>query len=233
MVDPAELARQVEAEKIRLVEADLAQTNEFVKGVLGIGAALRGSAITVWLALLGFAAQQNMPVLALLAALVMIVFWVADGYHGWLYGEAFAHAQKIERLLSNYYDKLSRAQDSEHARAKFSAKLRAHRYGLYTGFSSNFNLVQLWRSARPKFFYRWLYPALLVIAIGIGSVGLLGVSLKSGGSSPTRVIIEQAPAMNSSPQRTYTPGTTVTTTPPMPSVAETTAPPVPTVSGSR
>ncbi len=160
------MADDSEKEKIRLVEADLAQTNEFVKGVLATGAGLRGSAITIWLALLGFAFQQKLSSLAVLAAVVPLAFWIADGYHGWLYGEASAHAHRIERLLASYYDMLSRRKDDPDTELRFRAKLRAHRYGLFIGFQSNFGLRQLWR-ARPRIFYRVLYPFLVLVAIGL------------------------------------------------------------------
>lgn len=130
MGDVAGPGDETEKEKVRLLEADFAQSNEFVKGVLGTSAAIRGSAITIWLALLGFSVQQGIPTLALLAAIVSVAFWIADGYHGWLYGEAFTHAQRIESLLASYYDDLSRRADSPTAHVHFTAKLRAHRYNM-------------------------------------------------------------------------------------------------------
>jgi hypothetical protein len=69
-------------ERIRLVEADLAQTNDFIKRVLATGIVIRGSAITIWLALLGFAVQQNLAGLCWLASIVVLVFFLVDGYHG-------------------------------------------------------------------------------------------------------------------------------------------------------
>jgi len=99
-------------ERIRLAEADLAQTNDFVKGVLATSAAIRGSAITIWLALLGFAVQQDIVALGLLAVIVTLVFLLVDFYHGWLYSEASKHAYAVEHLLSRYYDALSRADDA-------------------------------------------------------------------------------------------------------------------------
>ncbi len=49
--------------------------------------------------------------LCLLAAIVTLVFLFVDGYHGWLYSEASKHAYAVERLLSTYYNALSRADD--------------------------------------------------------------------------------------------------------------------------
>jgi len=191
-------ADRIEAEKIRLVEADLAQTNEFVKGVLGTSAAIRGSAITIWLALLGFSIQQGIPTLALLAAVVSIALWIADGYHGWLYGEAFGHAQKIERMLANYYDDLSRRVDSQAAHIRFTAKLRAHRYGLYSGLQRGFTLKQLWNASRPYIFYRGLYPAIIIIAAGIAVLGFLGIDLRAAKPITASGTIEQSSAPQTS-----------------------------------
>jgi hypothetical protein len=185
---------EIEKEKVRLLEADLAQSNEFVKGVLSTSATIRGSAITIWLALLGFSVQQSIPTLAVLAAIVAVAFWLADGYHGWLYGEAFVHAQRIERLLASYYDDLSRRSDSPTAHVRFTAKLRAHRYGLYSRLHRGFNLKQLWMSSRPHIFYRGLYPALITLAAVVSLVGFLGADLKVKGTAPTRGTIEHPAA---------------------------------------
>src|SRR2546430_1336106 len=173
---------ETEKERIRLVETDLAQTNDFIKGVLATGAALRGSAVTVWLALLGFGVQQRSTALCLLAVGVPIVFLVADGYHGWLYAEASGHARSLERLVSSYYDMLSRAKDSPNSAARFRARLRAHRHGLFTGFQTHFSVRQLWH-ARPPFIYRVLYPALAAIALLISV--LVGFNVVAKQSPPT------------------------------------------------
>jgi hypothetical protein len=182
---------ETEKERIRLAEVDLAQTNEFIKGVLATGAALRGSAITIWLALLGFAVQQRLAELGLLAALVSVAFLLADGYHGWLYGEASKHARALERLLSNYYDALSRYRDDPDVLSRFRVDLRAHRHGLFLGFRTRFGLKQLWR-ARPPIFYRILYPLLIAAALASWILIDLEIIGKQGPPPPIHVIIERA-----------------------------------------
>lgn len=160
-------------ERIRLAEADLAQTNDFIKGVLAVSAALRGSAITLWLTLLGFAISQKAPGLALLALAVSGIFLLVDGYHGWLYAEALKHARSIEFLLSNYYDALSRYRDDPRALIKFRGKLRAHRFGLFLSLRSRFRPASL-LNARPMLIYRGLYPALAALALIVVGVLLIG-----------------------------------------------------------
>jgi hypothetical protein len=177
-----------ERERIRLAETDLAQANEFIRGVVTTGAALRGSAITIWLALMGFAAQQRLGELGLLAAVVSLVFLFADGYHGWLYEEASRHARRVERLLSSYYDALSRFRDDPEVMLDFRSQLRAHRHGLFIGFRTNFGLKQLWL-ARPALFYRVLYPFLIVA--GIAAWALISFEvIGEQEPEPTRVIVE-------------------------------------------
>ena len=148
------------------MEAELAQTNDFVKGVIATGAAIRGSAITIWLALLGFAVQQHLAALGFLGAIVASVFYLVDGYHGWLYAEASKHGRVVERLLSKYYNTLSRAEDDPGAMILFRRDLRAHRFGLFVNFQP-FKLKQLW-AARPELFYKFLYPALIAVALLAG-----------------------------------------------------------------
>lgn len=181
-----------EVERIRLVELDLSQTNDFIKGVVATGAAIRGSAITLWLALAGFALQQHVAELGLLAAIVALLFLVADGYHGWLYSEASKHARAVERLLSNYYDVLSRGRDDPDALLDFRRDLRAHRFGLFVNFTERFALADVMESARPKLFYRLLYPALIVI--GLVAWGLIGFDVVGKRESkPAHVIIDRLP----------------------------------------
>jgi hypothetical protein len=177
-------------ERIRLAEADLAQTNDFVKGVLATGAAIRGSAITIWLALLGFAAQQHLAVLCLLAAIVTLVFLFVDGYHGWLYSEAFKHAYAVERLLSTYYNALSRADDDPEELIIFRRDLRVHRFGLFHNLPERFKLKHIFLKARPTLFYRILYPVIIVLALIFW--GLLGFHVVGKDAPvPTHVIIDQ------------------------------------------
>src|SRR5262249_29998242 len=130
--------------------------------------------------------------LALLATVVALAFLIADGYHGWLYGEASGHARSIERLISSYYDTLSRFRDDPDATVKLLGELRAHRTGLYTGFQAHFNLRQLWH-ARPRLIYRALYPVLIAIAAVVATFIASDVIGAPSSPPPTRVIIERTP----------------------------------------
>jgi hypothetical protein len=179
-------------ERIRLAEADLALTNDFIKGVVATGAALRGSAITIWLALVGFAVQQHLAMLGMLAAMVAFGFWLIDGYHGWLYSEASAHARALERLLSRYYDMISRVRDDPDVLGRFRVDLRAHRCGLYLSFRAGFGPRQMW-NARPVLIYRVLYVALVAIALLIMVLVVTGALGSSGSPGPTHIIIDQVP----------------------------------------
>jgi hypothetical protein len=153
-----------EKERIRLVELDYDKTNEFIKGVVGTGAALRGSAITVWLALIGFAFQQNLPALAYLAAVVIVVFALVDGYHGWLYAQAATHLRAVEKVTSTYYNALSRGDDDPDAILDFRQELRFHRFGFFSNLRRTIRPWFLW-DAHPKVVYRLVYPLLLVLAV--------------------------------------------------------------------
>ena len=178
-----------EKERIRLLEADLTQTNDFIKGVISTSAALRGSAITIWLALMGFAVQQELWELSLLASVIAFAFLLVDGFHGWLYAEALKHARAIERLLSTYYDALSRGEDDEDAVFDFRRELRAQRLGLFLSFRNRFRLLDVW-NARPSIFYRFLYPTLIVIALAASIAIDRGALNSDEVVQPTRVIIE-------------------------------------------
>jgi hypothetical protein len=124
----------------------------------------------------------------LLASIVVLVFFLVDSYHGWLYSEASKHAYAVERLLATYYDALSRADDDRDALIRFRRDLRAHRFGLFRNLPGQFRLKHL-AGARPMLFYRFLYPALVVVAfIFWGALGFHVVGKSS--PAPTHVIID-------------------------------------------
>jgi hypothetical protein len=163
-------------EQIRLVQSDYEQTNEFIDGVVGTAALLRGGAITVWLGLIGFAFQQNLVALAVLAAVVAVVFWFVDGYHGWLYAEAAHHLRDTERVTAAYYRALG--EDSgQHARRASTAEpetptppadlrtvLGRHKFGLFKARRQDVSWI-FPLLAKPIVVYRVLYPLLVGVAI--------------------------------------------------------------------
>ena len=134
----------------------------------GTGVTIRGWAITIWLALLGIAFSQGHWELGLLAAAVALVFSVIDGYHAWLYGEALARANQLERLSAAYYDSFGRLADDEEAATDLQVDLEAHRFGLYRNFK-RFRLRDL-AFVRPTVFFRLFYPLLFAVAVGVAAL---------------------------------------------------------------
>jgi hypothetical protein len=179
-----------ERERVRLVEVDYANTSEFIKSVVTTGATIRGLAVTIWLALVGFSVQQGLWELAALAGIVAAVFWLLDGYHGWLCAEALTHARAAEKVTSLYYNALSRGEDSERALTGFRTELRTYRFGLYLNIRA-FRLGDL-LLARPRVFYLVLYPvliALAVAALGLVAAGTIGAASNGGGASAGSLVI--------------------------------------------
>src|ERR1700677_276751 len=119
-----EMVNDSESERVRLVEVDYANTSDFIKSVVTTGATIRGLAVTIWLALVGFSVQQGLWELAALAGIVAAVFWLLDGYHGWLCAEALTHARAAEKVTSLYFNALSRGEDNKRALTDFRAELR-------------------------------------------------------------------------------------------------------------
>jgi len=170
MVDPSV------TERLRLLEMDYEHTNDFVKSVVSTGAGLRGLGLTLWLGLLGFAVQQHLWELSALAAVVGLMFLVLDGYHGWLYAQAFTHLRETETVLSSYYTTLSRGLDDDSVALEFLGALRSYRFGPYEGIHA-FQWTDLMQ-ARPQLLYRYLYPFLIGLA-------LLVTGLLAGGAIST------------------------------------------------
>ncbi|GAA4363858.1 hypothetical protein [Nocardioides caricicola] len=163
-----------DAERLRLVELDLEMTNEFIRGVIATSTAVRGIAVTVWLALLGVALQQQLASLAVLACVVAAIFWVLDAYYGWLYAEASVHARACETLMSAYYNAISRAKDDPGVVDRFRVTLRGEHFGLFRGFRSGFGINRWW-NARPTILYRTLYISMLGLSTVVALLLATGV----------------------------------------------------------
>lgn len=167
------LANERTAELVRLLERDYDHTAEFIRSLVGTISTTRGWAVTVWLALIGVAVQQDCPSLALVASVALVPFGLLDAYHSWLYGQALRHARGLEQLSADYYRVVERGGDDEDLGLDFEAGMAAHRFGLYSEFR-RFSLIEL-RTARPRLVFRWFYPGLLCAALAVAVlIALLG-----------------------------------------------------------
>jgi hypothetical protein len=158
-------------ELVRLVERDYDQTAEFIRSVVGTTSTTRGWAVTVWLALMGFAIDHSSIGLALLAGFVLLPFALLDAYHSWLYSEALKHARALEHLSASYYAAVEGGEDDEDLIFDFEAILGSHRFGLYRNFR-RFQLPEI-KAARPQLVFRYFYPGLLLASLA--TVGLIAV----------------------------------------------------------
>jgi hypothetical protein len=160
-------------ELVRLLERDYDQTSEFIRSLVGTISTTRGWAVTVWLALLGVAIQQERAGLAVLASVALVPFGLVDAYHSWLYSHALRHARALEKLAADYYRAVERGEDDEELLLDFETGMAAHRFGLYSHFR-RFSLPEL-RKARPRLVFQWFYPGLVCAAIGAAAlIALLG-----------------------------------------------------------
>jgi hypothetical protein len=151
------------AELIRLLERDYDQTSEFIRSIVGTTSTTRGWAVTVWLAVLGFAVQQSKWALALLGSFILAPFALLDAYHSWLYGQALHHARAIEKISAAYYRAVESGEDDEDLWPDLDVELASHRFGLYSHFR-RFALPEV-ASSRPQLVFRYFYPGLLVAGL--------------------------------------------------------------------
>jgi hypothetical protein len=173
----------------KLIDVEYERTAKFIDGVSSTTATIRGWAVTIWLAVIGVAFSQSTWELAGLAAVVALVFLVIDGYHAWLYGEALARANELERLSGAYYDSFGRLAGDNDAETDLRVRLETHVFGLYRNFK-RFRPRDLW-FVRPWVFFRLFYP--LLVVIGVGAAFFIASS--GEGDPPTCKLIE-----NSRPQ---------------------------------
>lgn len=149
-------------EMIRLVELDYERTASFIDSVVSTGAAIRGLGVTIWAALLGFAVDHGSWALALVGVLDAIVFFVLDGYHGWVYKRALLHAASLERISAAFYNSLGRGKTDPDSLLELRVQLEAHTFGLFQNLG-RFRYTDLLR-ARPRVIFFALYPSLAVAA---------------------------------------------------------------------
>jgi hypothetical protein len=169
---------------VELIDMEYERTSKFIDGVTSTTATIRGWAVTIWLAVLGVAFSQSLWELGLLAIVVALVFYVIDGYHAWLYGEALARANDLERITAANYDSYGRSAGDAEADTDLRVRLEAHRFGLYRNFKQ-FVPRDLWY-VRPTVFFRLFYP--LLVVGGIAAALFLGLGRTH--SSPSCNVIQ-------------------------------------------
>ena len=203
-------------ELVRLLELDYERTASFITGVVGTSTSLRGWAVTIWLAVTGLAFDRGEPALAGLAAIVALAFFLVDGYHAWLYGQALAHAIKVERISALYYGALGGGLDDDDAQLDLQVGLESHRFGVYRDFR-HFSIGAL-RYVRPQVVFRVFYPLLAVVALASAIALYLGGSDSQGTCLVIRdaaidelscqtLIVDLRPAASPSPSQLSVPAT--------------------------
>jgi len=90
-------------EELRLVDADYDRTSKFVDALVAASSASRGWAIALWVALVGFGFDHRAWTLALVAAVAIAVFAVADSYYAALYKKALERAVNLEATTGKYF----------------------------------------------------------------------------------------------------------------------------------
>lgn len=147
-------------EMIRLLELDYEKTTKLAEGVISNGFTIRGWAITLTSALIGFSIQARLWPMAVLASALALLFALIDGYYSWLYARASAQAGAIEEVLRAYYGSLARGDDDTEAQHEFEALLLAHQFGRFSQ-TQRFTLLSL-RDVRPRFVFVVMYVTLLL-----------------------------------------------------------------------
>jgi hypothetical protein len=150
-------------ELVRLIERDYEQTGEFIRSIVGTTLTIRGWAVTVWLAVLGVAINQESVPLAALGALLLAPFTLLDLYHSWLYSEALGHARVLERASGAYYSAVERGEEDPDLVIEFEERAAALKVGLYRNFKK-FQWPEIKR-ARPTLVFRLFYPGLAAAAL--------------------------------------------------------------------
>lgn len=150
-------------ELVRLLEADAERTSSFIEGVVGHGFTIRGWAITVALALVGFAFDRSQWELAAVGLGVTCVFGFVDVYHSWLYTKALEHRANLERILGAYYATLTQGVDDPAPAERFAVEADTLHYGLAANLE-RFTLGS-WARVRPRPVLLGVYGVVAAIAL--------------------------------------------------------------------
>lgn len=158
-------AAKLEERLVALLRLDYDRTNDFIQGVLSTINTLRGWAITLTVALVGFAFERNAWLLSLMASFVLLLFAYLDVYHSWLYSAAVRHAGDLENAIGSYHRFLAQADDDEMAILDFEADVKGHTFGLLRVLRRPaFRGMVV--GARPRSMLVVVYGALLAVSIG-------------------------------------------------------------------
>lgn len=144
---------------VDLVKLDYEATCSLIDGLVRTSLGLRAAALTLIVALLGFAVERLSWAVALCALGATALFFYLDAFHGWLYAQARQRAREMEHLLSLRYKELERRDDPD-VTFDLDVALATHRFGQYSSFRS-FKFRSL-SKASPRKIYAVLYGALAV-----------------------------------------------------------------------
>lgn len=151
------------AELFKQISDDQDRTAKFIDGNTTSVIAVRGWAITIWLALLGVAFSSKLWELAALDVVVVFVFAVIDGYHLSLYTEVLLHAKKLEWVTYLRYVALTTSSVDPDAKADLDNALEVLKVGVYSNLR-RFKPRDIWY-AQPTIFIRYMYPFLAAAAL--------------------------------------------------------------------
>ena len=124
------LTQGVRDEMLRLAQLDYERTSNFIDAQVQMSSTIRGWAVTVWVAVVGFSLDRHNSTLALIAAVSVVVLGLVDAYYWALYVQARDHGENLEQITSMYKRFLSRGSDSARAEIEFDAKIVAYSFGL-------------------------------------------------------------------------------------------------------
>jgi hypothetical protein len=151
------------AQLFKQIADDQDRTSKFIDGNTTTTIAVRGWAITIWLAVLGVAFSSKLWELAALDVLVIAVFAIIDGYHLSLYTEALLHAKRLEWISYLRYVAITSGALDPDAQADLDKALELFKIGIYSNLR-RFKLPDVWY-AEPTVFVRYMYPFLALAAV--------------------------------------------------------------------
>jgi hypothetical protein len=150
-------------EQVRIVELDYDRTAQFIEGVTGSSATIRGLLMTAWVAAIALAFDTSRWVVAVIGFAIVVIFGLLDAYHAVLYQRALGHATELEAASEIYYEAVALGADDPFAEFDLQIFFGKYSFGVYRNLRQ-FSVKDL-RLVRPRIFFAVLYPALLAASV--------------------------------------------------------------------
>lgn len=182
-------------ELLRLIEADLKETNAVLSRVVAARDAVRPAAVTVMAAIVGFGLTQEDYRLTVLAVLIVAFSVFLESRHDALYMQLISRARVLEHAVERYVTYLSAQEESQRALLldEIDSSAALYEFGVNRSFRRT-TLKDLVAAVRRRHSYL-IYLVLVAVVVAVALVQVATVD--NNDTDPVPVCFESVAAVGS------------------------------------